>query len=97
MFNDPFQSFLNVLTQHPPTPLPKLKRRPTPFHIANPASISDTKEDGTPEFCVAMIEDEAKRLEDGRKLVVAEAEKWRTILIEKEKELEALKAQVETS
>lgn len=95
VFSDPFQSFLNVLTQHPPTPLPKAKRRPIPFHSANPASISDAKEGGTPEFSVTMIDEEAKRLDDARKTVIAEAEKWRTTLIEKEKELAALKDQVE--
>jgi len=95
VFNDPFQSFLNILLQHPPTPLPKVKRRPVPFHTMNPASIADAKAGGVPEFSIPMIEEEAKRLEEARKTVVAEVEKWRAILIEKEKELANLKRQLE--
>ncbi|EDR12235.1 uncharacterized protein LACBIDRAFT_153989, partial [Laccaria bicolor S238N-H82] len=30
VFNDPYQNFLNLLTAHPPTPLPKAKRRGVP-------------------------------------------------------------------
>lgn len=97
VFNDPFQSFLTVLTHHPPTPLPKAKRRPVPFHSANPASISDAKEGGTPEFTTVMIEEEAKRLEDGRKMVLAEQDKWRAILAEKEAELSSLKSELESA
>lgn len=93
VFNDPFQSFLNTLIAHPPTPLPKAKKRPIPFHAANPASISDTK-NGTPEFTAAMIQEEAERLESARKTVIAEQDRLRAVLIDKENELSRLKKEV---
>jgi YEATS domain-containing protein 4 len=89
VFNDPFQNFLNILTSHPPTPLPKTKRRPVPFHLANVASLEASK-GGTPEFTQLMEKEEHERLEEARKTIVAETDKWRNILIEKEKELERL-------
>lgn len=95
VFNDPFQSFLNILTQHPPTALPKAKKRPVPFHSANPASIADTKVSGTPEFTFSMIQEEAERLESARKKVIAEQDKWRANLIEKENLLVKLRKEVE--
>lgn len=94
VFNDPFQIFLNTLTAHPPTPLPKAKRRPVPFNLANPDSIGDTKIQGTPEFTVAMIQEEAERLEKARKQVISEQDKWRAILIEKENLLAKLKKEL---
>lgn len=93
VFNDPFQSFLNFLTAHPPTPLPKTKRRPVPFHTANPASLEASR-GGVPEFTQEMEKEEAERLDTARKKVIAEQSKWRDILIEKEKELAKLKAQL---
>ncbi|KAJ8087092.1 NuA4 histone H4 acetyltransferase complex and the SWR1 complex subunit [Marasmius tenuissimus] len=93
VFNDPFQNFLNILTAHPPTPLPAFKKRPVPFHLANPASLEASK-GGTPEFTRVMVLEEAARLEDAKKKVVAEQERWRNILIEKEKELEKLRRQL---
>ncbi|KAI0787123.1 yeats family protein [Irpex lacteus] len=93
VFNDPFQTFLNILTAHPPTPLPKTKRRPIPFHTSNPGSLEASK-GGVPEFTQEMEKEEAERLETARKKVIAEQEKWRNILIEKEKELAKLKAQL---
>ncbi|KAJ3568763.1 hypothetical protein NP233_g5502 [Leucocoprinus birnbaumii] len=90
VFNDPFQNFLNILTAHPPTPLPKVKRRPVPFHLANPGSLEASK-GGVPEFTQLMEKEEQERLEEARKAVIAETDKWRNILIEKEKELESLK------
>ncbi|KAI0340806.1 yeats family protein [Trametopsis cervina] len=93
VFNDPFQTFLNILTTHPPTPLPKTKRRPVPFHTANPGSLEASK-GGVPEFTQEMEKEEAERLETARKKVIAEQDKWRDILIEKEKELAKLKAQL---
>ena len=95
VFNDPFQSFLNILMAHPPTPLPRVKTKPAPFNIAYPESIKDAKAGGTPEFTQAMIQEEADRLEKARKDVIAEQDKWRAILIEKERELESLKKQLE--
>jgi len=93
VFNDPFQIFLNTLTSHTPTPLPKLKRRPVPFHSAHPPSIADATL-GTPEFNTLMIQEEAERLEAARKLVIKEAENWRETLIEKENELAKLKKEL---
>ncbi|EEB88395.1 hypothetical protein MPER_13791, partial [Moniliophthora perniciosa FA553] len=96
VFNDPFQNFLNILTAHPPTPLPKGSNKPIPFHLAHPASLEASK-GGTPEFTQQMEKDEAGRLEAARKKVVTEQEKWRNILIEKERELERLKRQLNSS
>lgn len=93
VFHDPFQSFLNILTAHPPTPLPKTKRRPVPFHTANPGSLEASK-GGVPEFSAEMEKEEAERLETARKAIIAEQDKWRTMLIEKEKELERLNKQL---
>lgn len=89
VFNDPFQNFLNTLTAHSPTPLPKMKRKPVPFHLSHPGSLEASK-GGVPEFTQLMEKDELERLEDTRKAIVAETDKWRNTLIEKEKELERL-------
>lgn len=94
-FNEPYQSFMNILKAHPPTPLPKTKRRPVPFSLAHPDSIADAKAGGTPEFTQAMVQEEAERLEKARKQVIAEQDKWRAVLIEKENLLQALKRQLE--
>lgn len=93
VFNDPFQSFLNILTAHPPTPLPKSRKKPVPFHTANPASLEASK-GGVPEFTQEMEKEEAERLETAKKSVIAEQDKWRQILIEKEKELARLQKQL---
>ena len=93
VFNDPYQNFLNILTNHPPTPLPKSKRKPVPFHLAHPGSLEASK-GGTPEFTALMEKEEAERLEEARQSVIAEQERWRNMLIEKEKELEMLQKQV---
>lgn len=96
VFNDPFQSFINILLAHPPTPLPKAKRRPIPFHAAHPESIGDARGGGTPEFSQAMSQEEAERLDKAKKQIIAEQDRLRVILIEKEKELESLKRQLAT-
>jgi YEATS domain-containing protein 4 len=93
VFNDPFQAFLTILTNHPPTPLPKSKRRPVPFHSANPDSLEASR-GGVPEFTSIMAEEEAERIEAARKNVIAEQDKWRGILIEREKDLERLQKQL---
>lgn len=93
VFNDPFQSFLNILTAHPPTPLPKSKRRPVPFHTANPGSLEASK-GGVPEFTAVMEKEEAEKLEAARKAIIEQQNKWRGILIEREKELEKLQKDV---
>ncbi|EPQ58952.1 yeats-domain-containing protein [Gloeophyllum trabeum ATCC 11539] len=95
VFNDPFQSFLQTLLAHPPTPLPKSKRRPVPFHVANPGSLEASK-GGVPEFTADMEKEEGERLETAKQAVIAETDKWRGLLIEKEKELERLKKQLES-
>lgn len=94
VFNDPFQTFLNTLTAHPPTPLPKQRRRPIPFHIANPASLEASK-GGLPEFNQLMEKEESDRLEAARKVVLTEQERLRSRLVEREKELEILRRQLE--
>ncbi|KZT05578.1 yeats family protein [Laetiporus sulphureus 93-53] len=96
VFNDPFQSFLNILTAHPPTPLPRYTRRPVPFHTAHPASLEASK-GGVPEFTQQMEREEAERLEEARKKVVAETNRWRDRLIEKERELERLQRQLQAA
>ncbi|KAG6812099.1 hypothetical protein H0H92_004399 [Tricholoma furcatifolium] len=93
VFHDPFQNFLNILTSHPVTHLPKAKRKPVPFHLANPASLEASK-GGVPEFTAQMEREEAERLENARQSIITEQEKWREILIEKEKELERLQKQL---
>lgn len=95
VFNDPYQNFLNLLTTHPPTPLPKAKRRPVPFHLANPGSLEASK-GGVPEFNTLMEKEEADRLEEARKTIVSEQDRWRDILIEREKELQKLQRQLQS-
>lgn len=90
VFHDPFQTFLTTLTNHPPTSLAKVKRRPVPFHTAHPTSIVDTQ-NGVPEFTALMIQEETDRLEAARKIVIDEQNKLREILIKKENELSELK------
>lgn len=89
VFNDPFQNFLNILTAHPPTPLPKLKTKPVPFHLANPKSLEASR-GGVPEFTALMAKDESERLEEARKKLLEEHTKWHKMLIEGERELERL-------
>ena len=91
VFNDPFQSFLNILTAHPPTPLPKAKRKAVPFHSSNatPAALT-ASQGGLPEFTQEMEKEEAERLESARKSIIAEQDKLRTVLLDKEKELARL-------
>lgn len=93
VFHDPYQSFLTTLTNHPPTPLPKLKKHPVPFHVAYPTSANDVQ-DGVPEFNATMIQDEADRLEAARKAVIAEQDRLRDILIKREYELDQLKREL---
>ncbi|KAG2060250.1 yeats family protein [Suillus hirtellus] len=92
VFTDPFQNFLNLLTAHPPTPLPKTSanKKPVPFHSSNPASLEASLKGGVPEFTSAMEKEEADRMEEAKGKIIKEQEKWRAILIEKEKELERL-------
>jgi YEATS domain-containing protein 4 len=95
VFNDPYQLFYNSLTAIPPTPLPKGKRRPFPFHTSNATleALEDSQA-GVPEFTTQMEKEEQERLETARKAVLAEQERWRGILIERETELESLQKQL---
>jgi YEATS domain-containing protein 4 len=94
VFNDPYQNFLTILTQHPPTPLPKTTGKPVPFNLANPGSLEASR-GGVPEFTSAMEKEEGERLEEAHKIVITEHARWRTILIEKERELEQLQKEVD--
>lgn len=89
LFSDPFQNFLNILTAHPPTPLPKTRTKPVPFHLANPNSLEASR-GGVPEFNTLMVKDESERLEEARKKLTEEHAKWHKRLIEGEQELERL-------
>jgi len=93
VFNDPFQSFLNVLTAHPPIPLPKTSKKPVPYNPANPASLEASR-GGVPEFTQAMEKEEADRLEAAKKAVATEHERLRLRFHEREKELDGLKLQL---
>ncbi|KAF9782210.1 yeats family protein [Thelephora terrestris] len=93
VFNDPFQSFLNILTAHPPTPLPRTSKKPVPYNTANPASLEASR-GGVPEFTQAMEKEEAEKLEAAKKAVFMEQERLRLRLHEREKELDLLKQQL---
>lgn len=94
VFNEPYQSFLNILMKHPPAPLPNVRKKPVPPHQSQIGSASDADTEA-PEFSAVMERDEAEKLEAGRKNVIVETDKVRAILIAKEKELEQLKKRVE--
>ncbi|PFH50131.1 hypothetical protein AMATHDRAFT_145776 [Amanita thiersii Skay4041] len=96
VFHEPYQNFLNILTQHTPTPLPKAKRRPVPFHLSHPESLEASK-GGVPEFTTLMEKEEYDRIEEAKKSIIAEQNKWKDILFEKEKELEQLQKQLASS
>lgn len=64
-----------------------------PFHTANPGSLEASK-GGVPEFTAVMEKEEAERLETARKAVIEQQNKWRSTLIEREKELEKLKKEL---
>ncbi|CAE7217649.1 unnamed protein product [Rhizoctonia solani] len=94
VFTDPPAAFMKILLEHPPTPLPKIKRRPAnPPHIAHPASLAMTAR-GAPEFSLALEKEEAERLEVARKNIAEQTDKVRVELIETEKEVEKLKAAI---
>lgn len=94
VFTDPPKPFLDILMAHPPTPLPKVRRRGVPPHPSHPGSIIAISR-GTPEFTQAMEREEAERLDQAKKEVVSQTEQQRALLIEKEKELHLLKLQLE--
>jgi len=92
VFNEPYQSFLNLLTSHPPTPLTNIRKKPVPPHQSGSAAEADAE---PPEFSVVMEKDEADRLEVALKAIVAETDTMRSILISRERELDLLKKQME--
>ncbi|KAJ7098819.1 hypothetical protein B0H15DRAFT_920376 [Mycena belliarum] len=94
VFNDPFQTFLNTLLAHPPTPLVRSRRKPVPFHLSHLDGLEASK-GGTPEFTQQMEKEEAVRLEDARKAIVVEEQKWRLKFLEREKELAQLRKMVD--
>lgn len=94
VFNDPYQIFLNILTAHPPTPLPKTKKKPVPFHMAHPGSLEASK-GGVPEFTTLMEKEEAERLKEATKAVITENNRWRAKLIAKEQELAKLQQELD--
>lgn len=63
-----------------------------PFHVTTltQEAIDVAKGAGTPEFTQEMEKEEGERIEGAKKQVIAEQDKWRVMLIEKEKELEKL-------
>lgn len=94
VFTDPPATFMKILLDHPPTPLPKIKRRPAnPPHVAHPASLAVTAR-GAPEFSLALEKEEAERLEAARKAVAEQTDRMRAELTETEKELESIRAAV---
>ena len=97
VFTDPPATFMKILLENPPTPLPKTKRRPAiPPHLAHHASMAAIAR-GAPEFSLALEKEEAERLEAARKTLVEQTDRMREELIETEKELERVKAQVEAA
>jgi YEATS domain-containing protein 4 len=95
VFNDPYQGFLEKLMQHPPTPLPRGRKRPIPFHAANPTRADlEASRGGVPEFTQDMEKQEAERLDAAADAVMFEQERWQNRLAEKERELEMLRQQL---
>lgn len=62
--------------------------------MANAASLEASK-GGLPEFNALMEKEEGERIDEARKNLLAEQERWKGILLAKEKELEELNAKIE--
>jgi len=97
VFTDPPRPFLDILTAHPPTPLPKIKRRAVPPNTAHSASLATSSLQGAPEFTALLEKEEADRLDGAKKTIIEETDRQRALLIEKEKELERLKKELQES
>lgn len=98
VFSDPTKAFFDILMKHPPTPLPRVRRRAAPPHVAYQASLvpaANASKTQMPEFTQQMEKEEAERLDQAKKNIVAETDRLRGILIEREKEQERLKKEVE--
>ncbi|KAG8865166.1 NuA4 histone H4 acetyltransferase complex and the SWR1 complex subunit [Tulasnella sp. 330] len=96
VFSEPTKAFLDTLLQRPPTPLPKVRRRGAPPHIAYPPSLTASNKGGMPEFTMLMEKEEGERLDTAKRNIVSETDQLRGILIEREKEMERLKKEVES-
>jgi YEATS domain-containing protein 4 len=92
VFNEPQQAFLNTLMRHPPTPLPKARRKMLP---TTPESSAFLTGKGNPEFTVDMEKEETERLEEARKALISQGEEWRMKLIQLENEAEKLRREVD--
>ncbi|PVG03667.1 yeats-domain-containing protein [Serendipita vermifera] len=105
VFNDPYENFLNILTNHPPTPLPPPTlgagtARPIPWHIAWPDSVNrgnNVAGEGTgnnhavPGFHSQLAKEEGERLKQAVADIKQMIEQTRNTLEEKEKELANLR------
>ncbi|CAG8648317.1 12467_t:CDS:2 [Acaulospora colombiana] len=105
VFNDPYENFLNILTNHPPTPLPPPSlgvgtARPIPWHIAWPDSVNkgnNVAGEGTghnhavPGFHSQLAKEEGERLKQAVADIKQMIEQTRNTLEEKEKELANLR------
>jgi YEATS domain-containing protein 4 len=106
VFTDPPKAFLDILLANPPTPLPKMKKRPIPPNPAHVPSLgpqpsvpgTPTKGSGgnMPEFTQVLERDEAERLDAAKRAVVDATDAQRVLLIEKEREFERLRRELET-
>lgn len=105
VFTDPPKAFLDILLANPPTPLPKMKKRPIPPNPAHVPSLgpqpsvpgTPTKGSGgnMPEFTQVLERDEAERLDAAKRAVVDATDAQRVLLIEKEREFERLRRELE--
>ncbi|EIW76219.1 yeats-domain-containing protein [Coniophora puteana RWD-64-598 SS2] len=97
VFHEPYQAFLDILTDHPPTPLPKARNRVVPFHVVPEPGLNagGAGTGGVPEFTTTMEKEEYDRLENAKKQILAEQEHWKKLLLEKEKEFQKLQKQID--
>lgn len=100
VFTDPPKVFFDVLLNNPPTPLPKMRRRPIPPNPAHVISLGpqppETPVKGMnprahPEFTLVLERDEAERLDAAKHVVMDASVRQRLLLEEKERELERLR------
>lgn len=97
VFTDPPKAFFDILQANPPTQLPRVKRRPAPPNPGHTASLERQPGGSSipPEFTMVLERDEAERLDSARRSVVDAAEQQRALLMEKERELERLRKEVQ--
>ncbi|KAH7105594.1 yeats family-domain-containing protein [Auriculariales sp. MPI-PUGE-AT-0066] len=94
VFNDPVQSFLNLLMQHPPSSLPRVRMRgrPHPPHLMVESSLA-AQPQPPPEFTTIMEREEVERIEDARRKVIDETDRIRQTILAKERLLASLKTE----